>query len=437
MSFQWLKQYMPRGLYGRAALILILPVITLQLAISVVFIQRHFEDVTEQMTRSVLYDLTYLAEAVTAAPDLAVAQATADRIATPLALMATLPAEPGAHVRRWYDFSGLVVRRVLDEDLPGLVAVALPDDRDVRLWVETPHGVMQVGFERKRVSASNPHQLLVWMIVLGVFMTLVSFIYLRNQLRPITRLASAATDYGRGRVVPYQPAGATEVRTAGHAFLDMRSRIERQAQTRTLMLSGISHDLRTPLTRLKLGLGLIDGDEAAPLQRDVEDMERLLNAFLDYTRDASEDEMEPADPLALVGQVLADAHRMGQAVSAGDVTGDGTQVMLRPMAIRRALENLIGNALRYGDVARLSVQVSPRAVRFTVEDNGPGIPAQAREDAVRPFARLDPARNQDKGPGVGLGLAIVADIARSHGGSLRLDDSAEMGGLQVDIVLPR
>lgn len=437
MSFQWLKRYMPRSLYGRAALILLLPVITLQLAISVVFIQRHFEGVTRQMTRSVLHELTYLQDVAEAAPTLTEAQARTEEIGAALGLDVTLPADMGVDRRRWYDFSGLVVRQVLVEGLPSLVALSLPDDRMVTLWLDTGHGGMSVAFNRGRVSASNPHQLLVWMVVLGAFMSLISFIYLRNQLRPIKRLAAASAEYGRGRVVQYNPSGANEVRAAGHAFLDMRSRIERQAQTRTLMLSGISHDLRTPLTRLKLGLGLLDSDEVEPLQRDVRDMERLLDAFLDYARGGAEDEMEEADPVALARQVLEDAHRMGQAVQEGAMEGEGEAVMLKPMAIRRALENLIGNALRYGNKARVSVTVSPKAVRFTVEDNGPGIAPEAREDAVRPFTRLDPSRNQDKGSGVGLGLAIVADIARGHGGSLRLEDSADLGGLQVDVVLPR
>ncbi|WP_084864017.1 ATP-binding protein [Salibaculum halophilum] len=439
MMFQWLKRYLPRGLYGRAALILILPVITLQLAVSISFVQRYFEDVTEQMTRSVLLDLTYVTDRVNAAPDAPAARAAIADTADALALKVTLPDRPvpQADSRRWYDFSGLVLRRVLRDGLVGLGPILLPDDDRVRLWIETAHGPMSVGFDRQRVSASNPHQLLVLTVLLGLLMTVIAYIYLRNQLRPIERLANASAEYGRGRVVPYSPTGATEVRAAGHAFLDMRARLERQTQARTLMLSGISHDLRTPLTRLKLGLDMLDPEEVAPLARDVADMERLLEAFLDYARGAAEDERAPVDPVALARKVIADAARMGQAVEQGAMVGEGASVQLRPMALRRALENLIGNALRFGDRARLGVQVSPRAVRFSLEDDGPGIPPGARDDAVRPFTRLDPSRNQDEGPGVGLGLAIVADIARSHGGTLRLADSEDLGGLRVDIVLPR
>ncbi|MBT8411799.1 MAG: two-component sensor histidine kinase [Octadecabacter sp.] len=438
MLFQWLKHYMPRSLYGRAALILILPVITLQLGISVVFMQRHFEGVTEQMTGSVVLDLQFLLDQVNSAGTLEEALAVRPAVADPLRLTMTLPAEnpPAASQRRWYDFSGRVVDRTLHNAIDGLGPVLLPDDRQVILWFDTAHGPMQVEFQRRRVSASNPHQLLVWMIVLGAFMTVIAYIYLRNQLRPINRLSVAAAEYGRGRVVPYHPAGANEVRAAGHAFLDMRNRIERQTQTRTMMLSGVSHDLRTPLTRLRLGLGLIDNEEVEPLVRDVDDMQHLLDAFLEFARGEAEGEAEPCDPIALAGQILDDAHRAGQSVSAGEMEGDGT-VPLRAMAVRRAVENLIGNALRYGSKARLGVVMTPRAVRFCVEDDGPGIPPDQREDAVRPFTRLDPARNQDKGSGVGLGLAIVEDIARAHGGTLRLGASDDMGGLKAELVLPR
>lgn len=438
MSFNWLKHYLPRSLYGRAALILILPIITLQLTVTLVFIQRHFEGVTEQMTRTVVLDLQYLLDRVNAAPDLVTAQSIESAVADPLQLLMTLPANamPQIGVRRWFDFSGRAVEHTLQAGIDGLGPVVLSDDRRVELWFETAYGPMMIEFRRNRVSASNPHQLLVWMVVLGVFMTVIAYIFLRNQLRPINRLAAASTEYGRGRVVTYHPAGANEVRAAGHAFLDMRNRIERQTQTRTMMLSGISHDLRTPLTRLRLGLGLLDGDEIEPLVRDVDDMQRLLDAFLDFARGDAQGNAELVDPIDLSAVMLSNAHRMGQAVSAGEMVGDG-DVALRPLAIRRAVENLIGNALRYGGEARLSVIVTPRAVVFCVEDNGPGILPDQREDAVRPFTRLDPARNQDRGSGVGLGLAIVEDIARAHGGTLRLGESDDLGGLKAEIVLAR
>ncbi len=441
MFFRWLKRTMPRGLYGRAALILLLPVLTLQILVSVVFIQRHFEGVTQLMTRSVALDLQYLQETVAEAPDLAAARVAATRIANALEMEIALPvAAPGKDAREFFDLSGRAVIATLRDRRNDVIAVDLTDRGRVDLRLATAYGPMAVTFSRIRVSASNPHQLLVVMVVMGALMTLISFVFLRNQLRPIKRMATAAQQYGKGRIVTYAPSGATEVRAAGTAFLDMRNRIERQTQSRTMMLSGVSHDLRTPLTRLRLGLSLMDDAEAAPLIGDVDDMQRLVDAFLDFARSDAGDAVVPTDVLGLVRQAVADAQRAGQAASLGPLKGVDlldAPVPLRPMALRRALENLIGNALRYGTRAEVGLTVMERTLRISVEDDGPGIPAARREEALRPFSRLDPARNQDKGSGVGLGLAIVADIARLHGGVLRLDDSERLGGLKADLVLAR
>jgi two-component system osmolarity sensor histidine kinase EnvZ len=296
---------------------------------------------------------------------------------------------------------------------------------------------MSVGFDRRRVSASNPHQLLVLMVFTGALMTVIAFIFLRNQLRPIKRLALASEAFGKGRVTQYKPSGAIEVRAAGQAFLDMRARTLRQIEQRTMMLSGVSHDMRTPLTRLKLGLSMLeDGAELQAMQRDLGDMERLLDEFLAFARDDSLDDLETVDPLALVRDLAARFVAGGQEVSVVSVEGQG-QAVLRPMAVARALENLVGNAVRYGNRCELRVVVSEKAVRISVEDDGPGIPAERREEALKPFARLDAARNQDLGSGVGLGLAIANDIARRHGGQLVLGESEALGGLKADLVLAR
>ncbi|SDE14406.1 ATP-binding protein [Limimaricola pyoseonensis] len=438
MTFDWLKRWMPTGLQGRAALILLLPVVTLQLVISVSFVQRHFEGVTRQMTRSVLLELRYVVEAVEEAGRPAEAARRAQRLGGPLELDTVLGAPPPVQgSRRPWDLSGRQVEAVLGAGLPGLTAVELWPRRDVAVWIETRHGPLRITFDRRRVSASNPHQLIVLIVVLGGLLTLVAYLFLRNQLRPITRLAAAAAAYGKGRIVPYRPAGAAEVRAAGSAFLDMRSRIERQSQARTLMLSGISHDLRTPLTRMRLGLSMLPEEEAAPLADDVEEMQRLLDGFLDFARGDAADRVERIDVCGLVRRVVEDARRAGQAVTLIEAPDVAQEMELRPVALRRALENLMGNALRYGDRAEVTLQVTPRSLRVMVEDDGPGIPAERREEAMRPFTRLDPARNQDRGSGVGLGLAIVADIARTHGGTLRLDDSARLGGLMAELVIAR
>ncbi|MDF0603455.1 ATP-binding protein [Psychromarinibacter sp. C21-152] len=434
-DFAWVKAYVPRSLYGRAALILLVPIVTLQLVVSVVFIQRHYEGVTDQMTRSVALELRHLRDVVEAAPDLAAARAALAGIAAPLAFRVALPDTPAApDPPGVWDFSGRQMIETLQSEMEGVTAVDLePDSKSVSVWLTTRYGPLRAAFDRGRVSASNPHQLLVLMLLTGALMTVIAYLFLRNQLRPIERLARAASEFGRGRVVPYRPAGATEVRAAGNAFLDMRARIERQIEQRTMMLSGVSHDMRTPLTRLRLGLSMLEDAEAAELARDVEELERLLDEFLTFAREETLGDPEPCDPVALVRDVVA---RSGAAVRLTEVSGEGP-AMLRPMAVSRALENLIGNAMRYARACELRVVVSGRAVRIVVEDDGPGIPEDRREEALKPFARLDAARNQDRGSGVGLGLAIAQDIARRHGGSLILGESDRLGGLRVDLVLAR
>lgn len=429
MSFVWMKRYMPRSLYGRAALILILPVVTLQLVVSVVFIQRHFEGVTEQLSRETSRSVNLIA-----------------RSANPADLARTLgigweeirDAElPVTNQRRFYDFTGLVVIRSLFEHIPTLQLLDLPDDAQVNLYLQRDGGFARVTLDRGRVSASNPHQLLVNMVFFGALMTVIAFVYMRNQLRPITRLSEAAEAFGKGRVLPYKPSGAVEVRSAGHAFLDMRSRIERQIEQRTMMLSGVSHDLRTPLTRLRLGLSLLEDEDRAPLERDVQDMQHLIDAFLDFAQTDSEaSPPERLDPVAMVATIVEDCQRAGQKVTLVHSAGQG-EMAFRPMMLRRAVENLIGNSGRYAQHCEVSVDLTDAMLRIRIEDDGPGIPVERREEAMRPFVRLDPARNQDKGPGVGLGLAIAADVARAHGGVLRLGESDRLGGLRADLVIAR
>ncbi len=435
MSLRWLKPYVPRSLYWRATLILLLPVITLLLVVSIVFIQRHFEGVTQQMTQTVSREIIAVLGDGSRPPETLGGQAVAETLKIDLNV---IPKEaiPSGDTRRWFDFSGIVVIREFKKMFPNLQVVELPDDGLVRLYFLRDGQGIEVVFDRRRVSARQPHQLLVNMVFFGVLMTVISYVYLRKQLRPITRLAQAAEAFGRGRHVPYRPTGAAEVRAAGGAFLDMRARIERQIEQRTLMLSGVSHDLRTPLTRLRLGLAMMDDEEAAPMLRDVEDMQRLLDGFLAFARGAQEGEAEPVDPITLVRQIVENAQRSQVNVTLGTTTGEG-EISLRIGSIRRAVENLINNAVRYGSRAEVSVVLTDKSLRIRVEDDGPGIPAESRDEAIKPFTRLEPARNQNRGTGVGLGLSIVLDVARAHGGTLRLGQSDGLGGLQADIVIAR
>jgi two-component system osmolarity sensor histidine kinase EnvZ len=437
-----LKPFLPRSLFGRAALILIVPIVTIQLVVSVAFIQRHFEGVTRQLTRGVLIELELMRTAIAKAPDIAAASVAVGELAQAFGMEAALPAPAGsraADATDWDDLTGGIVTQALRDGMPGVLAVDLKSvPGQAVLTIETAFGPMQVELQRVRVSASNPHQLLVIMILASVLMTLIAYAFLRNQLRPIKKLAEAAEAFGKGETLRYRPRGALEVRAAGAAFLDMRARIERAIETRTLMLSGISHDLRTPLTRLRLGLSMMPEDEEAEaLLSDVLEMERLVDEFLAFARGDAMEEPVEADLTALAHKIVENAARSGRTVRLCLSQQRLPLMRVRPQAVQRAVENLLNNALRHGRVVTLTLTANELFALFRVEDDGPGIPEDQREAALAPFARLDEARNPNRGGGVGLGLSIAADVARSHGGSLTLGRSEALGGLQADLRLAR
>jgi two-component system osmolarity sensor histidine kinase EnvZ len=272
------------------------------------------------------------------------------------------------------------------------------------------------------------------MVGTSLVLLAVAILFLRNQIKPIQRLADAAESFGKGREVPnFRPRGATEVRRAAHAFIEMKSRVERAIEQRTTMLAGVSHDLRTVLTRFKLELALLqDSGEAEAMNKDVDEMSRMLEAYLAFARGDAGEQSASTDMAALLEQLKADAERDGRNVT---VAFRGTPIVtVRPNAFKRCLANLVSNAARYGKSISITGQRDHRWLIVTVDDDGPGIPSGMREDVFKPFLRLDDARNQDEG-GTGLGLAIARDIARSHGGDITLGESP-LGGLRATVRVP-
>lgn len=424
---------MPKRLYYRAALILVFPVVFLQLIVSIVFIQRHFEGVTVQMTRTVAAELDLITEVIER--DGAVA---AQQIARSLGMSMSIVSQETnfSERRRVYDLTGLVVRREL-LSLPEILNVDLPDNKKVNARIKSGQEYFDLQFSRRRVSASNPHQLIVYLLVFGAFFTVIAFFYLRNQLRPITRLADAAEAFGLGENVPYDPSGALEVRAAGQAFLDMRERIQRHLKQRTMILSGVSHDLRTPLTRLKLGLSFLPEEQREPLEKDVEDMNLLLNEFLDFAKQDNEADLPTEDicPTVLVNELIENFRRTGiQIESIGEIGNN--LFKLKPFPIKRALENLINNADRFGKQILIEKKIENNFLIFSVHDDGPGIDEAHYDEVLQPFTRLDPSRNQNRGSGVGLGLPIAKEIAEGQGGSLKLSKSEILSGLNAALIIP-
>jgi two-component system, OmpR family, osmolarity sensor histidine kinase EnvZ len=437
-----LKSILPRGLLGRAGLILLVPVLTILVVVWYVFIERHYDGVTRQMVGEFARSMAYLRAGVAEQPDHAAAMAQLARfdaaMELDLALVAALP--PGTPplpgpAPMFFELSSRILLEQTATQVAGLVALDM-EGRFVRLWLDSPHGLIQVEIPAWRLSATNPHQLLLWMVLAGVIMSMVAFAVMRRQLRPIRTLSQVADAFGRGQNLPFQPSGALEVRAAGEAFLQMRQRIDHHIEQRTLMLSGVSHDLRTPLTRMRLGLSMLEPDpEARAMLGDVAEMESLIDRFLEFARSGASEPLEHIAPRALLAERVADAQRRG-----GDVTlrpgANPVPQAIRRAGLSRALDNAINNALRYANRAEVSLEHGPEGTVFIIEDDGPGIPPDLRGEAVKPFVRLDSARNSDRGSGVGLGLAIATDALRRHGGQLLLGQSRALGGLEVRMVVP-
>jgi two-component system osmolarity sensor histidine kinase EnvZ len=304
----------------------------------------------------------------------------------------------------------------------------------VEIRVQLDDTVMRVFARRSAAYASNAQIFLFWMVGTSGVLLFVAIIFLRNQIKPILRLADAAESFGKGREVPnFRPRGAREVRRAANAFIEMKTRVERSLEQRTAMLAGVSHDLRTVLTRFKLELALIgDSPEVEAMKKDIDEMARMLEAYLAFARGDLGEQSAPTDMAAFLEELKLDAERNGHRAS---VVFHGPPIVtVRPAAFKRCLGNLVSNAARFAKTIAITGHRDHRWLTVTIDDDGPGIPPAMREEVFKPFLRLDDARNQDEG-GTGLGLAIARDIARSHGGDIILGDSP-LGGLRATVRVP-
>ncbi len=438
--FQALKQFLPRRLFGRSLIIIVAPVVILQAIVTYIFFDRDANIVTSRMARGVTNEIGFLAriENTTANPnerarlrELAAASFGFTVSFTAGDKLTHTVEQPKTALDRQlrYIFSTQV-----GEDI-SFDTNRIPDFVDVRVQVKD--GVLRALVPLKRVTSPHPGVFIFWMVASALVLLAVAILFLRNQVKPIERLAVAAENFGKGRAVPdFKPAGAAEIRGAAEAFIGMRDRIERYVQQRTEMLAGVSHDLKTPLTRIKLQLALMEKTpDTEAIAADMAEMERMLNEYLDFARGEGGEASEPVDLGALVDEAVTDVARAKSALGRIKVTTTPDIVLVvKRNALKRCIANLIDNALKYGTNVSVGLTRSARAIEIAVDDDGSGIPAERREEAFRPFHRLDEGRNLQSG-GVGLGLAIARDIARAHGGDVTLAASP-MGGLHAVIRLP-
>ncbi|MCZ8043341.1 MAG: ATP-binding protein [Beijerinckiaceae bacterium] len=432
-----IARYAPKGLYPRALVIVIAPVVLLQSVIAYVFMERHWQTVTQRLSSAVSADIAAMIDVYESYPQDAdtsvLSRIAAERLGMDIDIIpdSDLP-PPGP--RPFFS--------LLDSALSAELAqqVARPFWLDtvgrsslIEIRIKLDKDVMRILTRRNSAYASNSHIFLLWMLGTSLILLTIAVLFLRNQIRPILKLADAAEAFGKGRDAEFRPRGAREVRRAGNAFIEMKRRVERAVGERTTMLNGVSHDLRTILTRFKLSLALLErSSEIEALEKDVDEMARMLEDYLAFARgDAGETAVE-TDIRGLLEELKSDAERQGHQTEL-TVVGDPL-VVVRPDAFRRLMTNLVSNAARYGDRIAIRATHDARYLIVMIDDDGPGIPQDQREDVFRPFFRLDEARNVDSG-GTGLGLAIARDIARAHGGDIILADSP-LGGLRATVRLP-
>ncbi len=433
-----IKGLLPTSLFGRSLLIIILPVAVMQIAVTWAFFDAHWQTVTSKLSEGLAGDIAWAVQSYEDDPSPAAVEKLAKRAEDSMSL--SIAFQKGRKLPTGHRPS---LFAALDRSLQH----ALEDRLDNPFWFDTTRytayidirvqvdgGVLQIYALRDRAYATQGHIFILWMVVATLLLTAVAILFIRNQVRAIERLADAADAFGRGEDHDFKPHGAREVRQAAQAFMAMKARIVRHIEQRTALLASVSHDLRTPLTRLKLEMALSEPSEQIDAMKgDLSEMEHMIDEYLAFARGEGGEAAQVVDLSELVESVVASAERSGAAIETE--ISKGLEARLRPLAFRRALANLIDNGVAHADKVRVSVaERLTGGVEIAVDDDGPGIPEDRYEEAFKPFSRLDESRNQNE-KGVGLGLAIARDMARGLGGDLVLARS-DMGGLRAAIRLP-
>jgi two-component system osmolarity sensor histidine kinase EnvZ len=433
----WLRRQMPKGLYARALLIVILPMVLLQSAVVFFFMERHWQLVTFRLSAALTQDIAALIDIYHDYPQdknyETLQRIAAERLHVDLDILPPGPLPP-ALPKPFFS----IVDRALSNEIRHQIGrpfwldtVGRSDLIEIRIQLED--AVMRIIAHRSQAYASNSHIFVMWMLGTSLVLIGVAIAFLRNQIKPILRLARAAEAFGKGRQVEFRPQGAREVRQAGYAFVEMKRRVERAIEQRTTMLNGVSHDLRTVLTRFRLSLAVIGNTaETRAMQKDLDEMQRMIEAYLAFARGDSGEASVPSDIASLLMQVKEEVGGEGHDTQ---VTFSGYPIIhVRPDAFKRCIANLLANAQRHAGKVIVEGVSDQRFLTVNVDDDGPGIPPEQREDVFKPFFRLDEARNQDDA-GTGLGLAVARDIARSHGGDIQLSTSP-LGGLRATLRIP-
>ena len=440
--YTWLRQQfsglLPKGLYVRSLIIIIAPIIVLQAVVAYFFMERHWRNVTGRLSQGLAGEIAMIIDLHNAnrseeGTELLVRTVKwrlgHDISFTPPEI---LPPVNQPHILLSF-LDNVLGKELIRQVQKPFWLDSVKNSSEIEIRIDLGDNILKVVTRRSQAYASNAHIFLLWMVGSSLVLIVIAVLFLRNQIRPILRLSDAAESFGKGHDIDFRPRGAREVRQAGRAFIEMKRRIERAMDQRTTMLNGVSHDLRTVLTRFRLSVEMMeDSPEKEPMRKDVNEMGRMLEAYLAFARgDASESAVE-LDFAGMLDDLKRETEAIGTPVSI-DMTGEPI-VKVRPDAFKRMLSNLVANAARFGSTIDLRASHDARWLTVMVDDDGPGIPASNRDEVFKPFVRLDEARNQDES-GTGLGLSIARDIARNHGGDIVLSESP-MGGLRATVRVP-
>lgn len=436
-----LSTVLPKGLYARALIIIIAPVVLLQSVIAFVFMERHWETVTKRLSDATTRDIAVLISVYESYPHNDNYEKLIKMARDDLNLsVQILPPQdlPAARPKPFFD----LLDRTLSDEIRKQIGKPFWIDTVgrsalVEIRIKLEKAVFRVLARRSQTYASNSHIFLLWMVGTSLVLLTVAILFLRNQIKPILRLAQAAERFGKGQSAPddFRPRGAREVRQAALSFMEMRNRIERQMEQRTTMLAGVSHDLRTILTRLKLQLAMFEeSEEAQEMLADVDEMQAMLEDYMAFAKGDSSAESSQVNIRRLLQEIRKQTNRDNCQITI-NLPEEAVVVPLRRHAFKRAVTNVISNAVRFSTQVNVDVARNKNWLTLRVDDDGPGIPKEQREEVFRPFYRLDDARRQDSGINTGLGLSIARDIVRSHGGDITLKDS-KLGGLQAVIRVP-
>ena len=426
------KDVLPKGLYSRSLLIIIIPVVVLQGILTFVFLDRHWQLVTRKLSSAVASEIATFIDVV---PSLGLNKVIelserfydAEVNYIPNKKIINNPPKPINLVEN-------TLSKELSKNMNNSFWVdAHTYEKRVIVQIEKKEGIYEFIIPRRNVYATNSHIFLVWMVISSLLLVSVAVIFMRQQIKPIEKLSKAAQQFGLGKKMEnFKPSGATEVRRAAEAYLKMQERIERFIEQRTLMLAGVSHDLRTPLTRLKLQIEMLSDDKTnIELLSDVNEMQKMLENYLDFAEDVTREKATKTDLKKMINEIIDSESSKSKTIEFNIKNDKPIFFECRTIAMKRCITNLLNNACSYGDRIRIALEKKKDVIDISIEDNGPGIDKSDYDKAIKPFIRLDSSRNQNI-PGSGLGLSISQDITSNHGGKLIMSKS-NLGGLKVQL----